>query len=480
MSDTNVLSSWIRRKNGKDKNDKEEDKEQNVNLTESEKILQKMTSYQQIQLDVLHKAKFTTTFTGDPKDTIPYLFAVDMFFKVHMINNPNVRFSTIFQTLPIKYREEFMIEHADKDDYTIYDLFDWIITTFPPPRSKFEFELALKSVVMRKAENPLTVYNRLLTKYKNITKAINLINMSITDEKQKLLPFTDEFQANILAGIFIRKNNNEKYHNVHELNKEVRKHCLRWSSHTMDDWKEIIKKFNTIVKDVLSGDKKYQYKLYPPSAAENKIYYFNNNTNKPKDAVAKQLHITKRKYPIRKRKHYDRSYYPRNNNKRQKVSCLRCGKNGHVKTYCHSTYHINGQRLQRNRTVTCNRCFRSGHRQNACFATKDKDGKLISGKPPASSPAHYKSSNNNRKQFNTFKQYNPSKNPENIRQRKELKAEQERRNKKYNVFNIETEDLNKLPTDQKEYVEKVNVYLTELCEQHGIRLKNNYSPRRRQ
>ena len=399
MSEIIVLSSWLRKEDQQEErfliSEDEDDEKQIVEISESEKILKQMTNQQQIQLDVLHKAKFTTTFTGNPKDTIPYLFAVDMFFKVHMINNPKVRFSTIFQTLPIKYRENFMIENCEKDDYTIHDLFDWIINTFKPPRSKYEFELKLKSIKMRKAENPLTVYKRLQTTFSNIKKAIKLINKTITNEKQKLLPFTDEFKASILAGIFIRKNNNPNYDNVHELNKLVQKHCLRWSSHTMEDWDEIVNSFDRIIRDVLSGDKKYQYILYPPSKTENNIYFFRNNANRS--------HITKEKRFNKRRKHFNGNYNQKQNNKRQRISCQRCGKTGHIKKDCRSIRHANGQKLQRNNQIICHRCHRPGHKKDSCYSRNDKDGRPIPGKPPAKPPVHYKSGDNKENKLIHFK-----------------------------------------------------------------------------
>ena len=484
MSQMSVLSSWLRREENQElrflNSEDEDDEKANIEPSENEKILKQMTKYQEIQLDNLHKTKFETKFTGDPKNTIPYLFKVDMFFKVQMINNPTVRFSTIFQTLPIKYREEFMIENSDKDDYTIHDLFDWIINTFPPPRSKFEFELTLKSITMRKAENPLNVYKRLQTIYSYIEKAINLINKGITNEKQKLLPFTNEFKADILSGIFIRKNDKVKFDNDHVLNKMVRKHCLKWSSHTMDDWKEIIKQFNTIVKDVLSGDRKYQYTSYPPSTTENDIYFFHNNRHKSRSNSTKQPQFIKRKSFDRKRRQFGRNHNQRQNYKRQRISCLKCGRNGHVKRECRSTHHVNGQRLRRNNDITCHRCHRPGHKKDVCFAKFDKDGKQIPGKPPAQPPSHYKSSSGTRKQFNSFKKYEPSKNPENIRQRKELRAEQERRNKKFGVFNFEVDDFNKFSQADKEQLERINEYTVNLCQQHDVPIPNGSSPRRNQ
>ena len=106
MSSRNVLSTWINKasqeseewiwckdQNKNDKNDEDQNNDQNRqkspenNGNKNANYMKEFTNYQQIQLDVLNKTKFTTPFTGNPKDTIPYLFAVDMHFKVCMKHN---------------------------------------------------------------------------------------------------------------------------------------------------------------------------------------------------------------------------------------------------------------------------------------------------------------------------------------------------------------------------------------------------------
>jgi hypothetical protein len=76
--------------------------------------------------------------------------------------------------------------------------------------------------------------------------------------------------------------------------------------------------------------------------------------------------------------------------KKSKLSCSRCGSNGHVIDSCNSKYHVNGDELSDqenpetfqtslNESIdVCTRCGHSNHITEDCFAKKDIDGNALS------------------------------------------------------------------------------------------------------
>jgi hypothetical protein len=76
--------------------------------------------------------------------------------------------------------------------------------------------------------------------------------------------------------------------------------------------------------------------------------------------------------------------------KKSKLSCSRCGSNGHVIDNCISKYHVNGDELSDHENIetfqishnesidVCTRCGHSNHITEDCFAKKDIDGNALS------------------------------------------------------------------------------------------------------
>ena len=330
-----------------------------------------------------------------------------------------------------------------------------MLKNYPPPISKHEFRISLQSIIIKKAEDPCNVVRKIKNKLDKINQAIEIINTGIDKPESHLKPFDDEFIAELYTGIFIRKNNQQKYNNVHALNKRIRNHCLKENPTNIEEWNEIIKKFDTIIPRALCSDPNYQYIPYITSVEEEDIYATNRTSTYNK------------KDKNRKRK-YDEESWTKNTKtfntgklnepprKRFKGECSKCGKANHVASECKSKRHKDGTLLviatakHKNKNVTCYRCHRKGHLRKDCFAKYyDKDykmGALIPDKAPArktSKPVNDK----------PFAIYNPSANPANIRHQQEINDEQQKRNvnnwqmKKQLLNMVKLQDLMKLAAD---------------------------------
>ena len=168
-------------------------------------LVKELITTQQLQLDMSNQAQFRVPFTGDPKKTLPYIFEMNMFLNTAKIQNESMKFRAIFNTLKSQYKRLFMLDNKDVGKHTIKGLTSWMIKNFKPPISKHEFDFLLKRITIKKAEDPTAVIRRLHYKLDRIDNAIKIINTGIEKPESQLEPFSNEYKANLHAGIFIRK-----------------------------------------------------------------------------------------------------------------------------------------------------------------------------------------------------------------------------------------------------------------------------------
>ena len=436
--------------------DNAHNKNNDENAQNDDGVIKTLIQNQKLQLDIQNKATFKVPFTGDPKKTLPYIFKMKMFLDVSGIQDAGMQFQCIFNSLKWHHRQTFMMDNTDKKLHTVEVLQTWMLKNYPPPISKYEFKISLQTITIKKAEDPCAVVRKVKNKLNKINKAIEIINTGIDKPESHLKPFDDEFIAELYAGIFIRKNNQQKYNNVHELNKRIRNYCLKENPTNIEEWNKIIKKFDAIIPRALCSDPNYQYIPYVTSVEEEDIYVTNRTSG-----------YNKNKHKNHKRK-YDEASWTKNtktfntgklnepSRKRFKGDCIKCGKPNHVASECKSKRHKDGTLLimttakNRNRNIKCYRCHRKGHVRRDCVANwypRDyKMGALI----PDKAPAMRSSKPITNKPFNV---YNPSVNPANIRHQKEINDEQQKRNvnnwqmKKQLLNMVKLEDLMKLAAD---------------------------------
>ena len=239
-----------------------------------------------------------------------------------------------------------------------------------------------------KDEDPTAVIRRLHYKLDKLI-TIRIINTGIEKPESQLEPFSNEYKANLYAGIFIRKNNDFKWNNKHPLNGLIKKHCLKDNPSNLEDWKKLINKFDKIVPRALATDPNYQYVTHQITAEEQSIYVFKNDGKNNKKGKS------------RKRKRYeleipDPNAWAKNTKefhtrKRFKGDCYNCGGHGHVAMNCTKSDATSGTLLNINQNTKCYRCHRKGHVKSQCWAryyckhTKEKN----TIEPPAQKPMKY-------------------------------------------------------------------------------------------
>ena len=180
----------------------------------NDQILQQM-------MEMQNQVVFTHKFTGSHRETLPYIFAMRRFFNINLFTNEMIKFRKVFNTLPVHFQNQFMTQHQNARQWTINNFETWMLRTYPPPQSKHDFLVKLKSIRLRRNEDPNIVYNAYQAKLDIVNQAITLLNESITDREEKLDVISNEQQMDILTGIFVRNNNEARYKNQGAINRLV-------------------------------------------------------------------------------------------------------------------------------------------------------------------------------------------------------------------------------------------------------------------
>ena len=234
-------------------------------------------------LEMQNPAKFTRKFTGNRRDTFPYIFAMKRFLKINMFNDEGIKFQKIFNSIPEHFQNQFMTKYGDNDNNLNVDhLARWMLLQFPPPQTKHEFIISLKTIRYRLNEDPNAVHMRYKTKLATVKTAIDLLNEQVTDDQKEIKKINHEQQMEILTGIFVRNNNNPKFHNVGSTNKRVVDYIARKDPQDLAQWNAAFKSMKKyLIPKVFQGMKEYTYTTYAPAANDDDIY-LNKRTNDDK------------------------------------------------------------------------------------------------------------------------------------------------------------------------------------------------------
>ena len=160
-------------------------------------------------LQTNNPAQFTAKFSGQNREVLPYIFEIDNFVKINNLTDEGVKFQRIFNTLDSHFQSLYMEDQRQRAaaaDYTIATLKTWLIEKFPPPPMKHECLFKLKSIKMRKNEDPKLVYHKFNTILGRIDDAITLINTT-RDRVGRVRGVTNEQVIEALSAIFVRNNN---------------------------------------------------------------------------------------------------------------------------------------------------------------------------------------------------------------------------------------------------------------------------------
>ena len=198
-----------------------------------------------------NKAEFKKKFSGNYRDTLPYIFAMDKFLKVQDIRDDTIKFRKIFNSIDEGYQDLYIGEQPEDAKLTIESLQKWLLTTFPPPPMKHEWVIKLKRIRMRKNEDPLLVYGRYKALLKKINKAIDYINVGIPAIPDQVKKITGDQKCEILTGIFIRNNDKAELDNDGKINHKVKKLIASKDPRKIMDWVQIFREIKIYISLLL-------------------------------------------------------------------------------------------------------------------------------------------------------------------------------------------------------------------------------------
>ena len=283
---------------------------------------------------------------------------------------------------------------------------------------KHEWLFKLKSIKMRKNEDPKLVFDKFNTILGRIDDAIDYINKT-RDRLGRIRGVTNEQIIEALTAIFIRNNNQSKFGNDGVINQKVVNFIYRKNPSTTDDWTTIFTDMQTqLIPNCFKSLKNWQYITYPTNVSDYDIYKKPSKRpedNKPDPKITKKESGKKRK----------RKQTFKGGNKKRKYNqyCGRCGRNNHPESECFASYDAFGKQISKSNHVNnsnnndnnhqnkgrkyCKRCTRNNHYTNECNASFYPDRTPINdGKFQQKRHRNNRNNKNNRndKEFHARKQ----------------------------------------------------------------------------
>ena len=326
-------------------------------------------------LQTNNQAQFTAKFTGQNREVLPFVFEMDKFVKVNGLTDPGIKFRRIFNTLESHYQNLFIEDQAADATFTVELLKTWLIKKFPPPPMKHEWLYKLKSIKMRKNEDPKLVYDEFSTILRRVDAAIKYVNKNRSD-RGRVRRVTDEQILDALTAIFIRNNNVSKLGNDGIINQKVVQFIYRKNPTTYEHWKNIFKDIQSqLIPDCFKSLREYQYTTYPSNPSDYDVY---KKPSKPEENKSNSK-VTKRESGNKRK----RKQTFKGGNKRRKYIqyCRRCGRDNHPESECHANHDVFGKPIGKpshgnnntnnyqNKKKYCKRCKRNNHYTNECNAS---------------------------------------------------------------------------------------------------------------
>ena len=374
-------------------------------------------------LETNNTAQFTAKFTGKNIEVLPFTFEIDKFIKINGLTDENLKFRRIFNTLDVHFQNLFIEDQDENDDLTVELLKTWLIKKFPPPPMKHEWLYKMKSIKMRKNEDPKLVYDKFQTILSRVDAAIDLVNTN-RPRRDRVRGITNEQIIDALVAIFIRNNNQSNLDNNGVINAKVISFISKKNPSNIDDWETLFNQMQTeLIPNCFKTLKEWQFITYPTNISDYDIYkkQSRRSENENPNKKVKQESGKKR----RRQQTLKAGYKKRKFN----LYCQKCGRNNHHERECHASHDVFGKLIRGNNPNNnsnnanngrqnkgkkyCKRCRRNNHYTKDCHASFYPDNKPINDNKFQKRGYHNDNNNNdhrdnnnnnrNRKEFHTRK-----------------------------------------------------------------------------
>ena len=221
-----------------------------------------------------NQVPFTTKFTGNHADTLSWCEAVTNYMDVNLLTDDKIAFRNIFPSLPNGVRSLYMAEYRTIDPnaenaaalrterFTVEYLKTWVIGKYPPMQSRVDFIKQLKRIRVRKNEDPIIVWNKLIAKVAEVDNAIATINKSLAADNQ-MLPLTDHNKWEICCSIFINNNNSPKLGNDGVINAETKKTISKANPQSCGDFTQMFANIHdSLIPKCMLGVRKFIISIF--------------------------------------------------------------------------------------------------------------------------------------------------------------------------------------------------------------------------